>query len=122
MSANDLGGTVFNAAFRSRLLRKIYRLCNQHTMLTAVSLKPFSTQLLTTHLRKDRSFILSTKSLHFSWLYTRNYKYSGVLLLNHQEGLSRALLNACLPKYSSTRKWLRLQVRCHYNYIKSEIF
>jgi len=111
---------VFNAVFRSKLLLKSYRLSNQHTMLTAVSFKPFSTQLLTTHLRKDRSLNLSSKFLHFSWLYMRNYKYSGVLLLNLQEGLSRALLNACLPKYSSTRKWLRLEVRCQYKYIKSK--
>lgn len=112
---------MFNAKFRIKLLLKSYRLSNQHTMLTAVSFKPFSTQLLTTHLRKDKPLILSTKSLHFSWLYTRNYTYSGVLLLNHQERLSRALLNACLPKYYSTRKWLLLEVRCQYNYIKSEL-
>jgi len=43
MSANDLGGTVFNAVFRSKLLLKSYRLSNQHTMLTAASFKPFST-------------------------------------------------------------------------------
>jgi hypothetical protein len=122
MPANDLRGRVFNAVFRSKLLLKSYRLSNQHTMLTAVSLKPFSTQLLTTNLRKDKSLILSTKFLHLSWLYTRNYKYSGVLLLNLQEGLSCALLNACLPKYSSTRKWLCLEVRGQYNYIKSELF
>ena len=48
MSANDLEGTVFNAVLRCRLLLKSYRLSNQHTMLTAVSFKLFSTELLTT--------------------------------------------------------------------------